>query len=283
MQSVGPDHAGVPDVDDTRVADVHPDPKSDERDQTDREPAHRDEQAQRLTRSPAPEREQQHPHEPVDQERIGERHRQPEVGLVEERQRDREAEQHHEVKLQQRRAAAAQAQERKDEQHTHRHPEPRMVELVAERARSPSSHRPGDLEPGPGLGRRAGDVVDDHLGDLVPARGEPAHLPPSRAARVLRRRRCPVMAEDRRDLRDAGGDPLRLGGGQLKSERPGVRRCDRHRRVRVRCGRLRAGTGRARHEHRGNGHECGYGKCAPSSHGRQDGTAGPVTTCDPVV
>ena len=243
QELVGPDHAGVADVDHVRVDDVQPDPEPDQEDHADRQPRDRHEHAQRPARPAAAEPEQQHPHEQVQQERVDRRRREPDLRVVEQRERDRQAEQHEQVDVQQRpgtalataagQAPAAPRQERRDEQHAQRDPHVPGVDPAPERARVAAGHAPRHLEARPDLRDARGGVVDVDLGelDLLLARREPADLPLARPLRVLVRDRVgmpPQLGANRERRR---GDLLDLGRGQPVALRRDVRLGHEHRRV----------------------------------------------------
>jgi hypothetical protein len=216
QQLVGTDHAGVADVDHVRVGDVQPDTEADQEDHSDRKPRDRDEQPQRLARTSASERQQQHPCEQVEQERIHERYREPDLSVVEQRQRDREPQQHQQIEVQQRWTPASPGNERRDEQQAHRDPDVPRVDPAPERPRVAAGHRPGHLKAGPRLRHLAGRVVDVYLDqlDLMATRGEPAHLPGAGSLRVLVRKHPAMAAKLGSDGRVRGRDPLDPGGGQ---------------------------------------------------------------------
>ena len=243
---VGPDYAGIADVDHVRVDDVQADPEPDQEDHADRQPRDRHEQPERPARPPAAEPEQQHPHEQIQHERVDRRRGEPDLRVVEQRERDRQAEQREQVDVEQRprtalATAAGQAppaprQERRDEQRAQRDPHVPGVDSAPERARIATGHRPRHLEARPDLGDARGGVVDVDLGelDLLLAGREPADLPLTRTLGVLVRDRVRVARQLRLDRQRRGGDLLDLGRGQPVALRRDVRLGHEHRRVRVR-------------------------------------------------
>ena len=196
---VGADHPGVADVDHVGAEDVQPDPQADQEHGRAQQPGGRDGDAQRPAGHPDAEGQQQHPHQQVAEERVDERDRHPDVGVVEEGQREREAEQHQQIDVQQPPAravgglapAAAAAQpgpgdERREEQQAQRQPHVQRVDAAPERARVAAGHPPRHLPAGPHLGDATHGVVDVDLDPLAlrPGAREEADLPDAGAVGV---------------------------------------------------------------------------------------------------
>ena len=153
-QAVGADDARVADVDDVRVRDVEPDAKADEEEQPDDQPRRRHEQAQRVAAPAAAQPDPQHAPEQVGHERVGERDRDVDVGVVEEGHADPEGHEDREVEVAHAQQPAR-IDERRDEEQRERDPHERRVDLAPEGARVAAGHRPRHLRPGPRLGHLA--------------------------------------------------------------------------------------------------------------------------------
>ena len=199
LELVGTDHPGIPDIDHVGSEDVQADPQADQKDGRGQQPRGRDGDTQRAARYPDPEGEQQHPHQQVAEKRVHERHRHPDIAVIEEGERDREPEQHQQVDVQQppprtvsplaTAATAAQpgpGDERGHEQGTQRQPYVQRVDAAAERAGVAAGHPPGDLPAGPHLRDPADRVVHIDLDPLVlrALAREEADLPLAVAVRV---------------------------------------------------------------------------------------------------
>ena len=232
-QPVGADDARVADVDDVGVRDVEPDAKADEEEQPDDQPRRRHEQAQRIAAAAAPQPDPQHAREQVDQQRIGERHRDVDVGVVEEGHADPEGHEHGEVEVAHPQQPAP-IDERHDEEQRERDPHERRVDLAPERAGVAAGHRPRHLRPRPRLRHATAVVADVDLRDLLrvlaardvvadlPARarlledvGERRRAgPAARASPWAWRRRCAGPA------RPSAGSPRAGGSCSAGARRP---------------------------------------------------------------
>ena len=181
----------------------------------DGQPRRRDHGAQRPARDPAAAGQQQQPDHQVDERRVDERDREPDLRVVEEGQRDREAGQDQQVQVPQRRPSPPR-DERGDEQDAERDPDVPGVDAAAERARIAAGHRPRHLEARPGLGHRAGVVVDVDLEQLALGLGvrEPADLPGRGALGVLVGDGLGVPAQLGLDSGIGGGAAQHLVGGE---------------------------------------------------------------------
>ena len=195
----------------------------------------------------AAEAEPQHAAEQIDQRRIGERDRDPDLALVEVQLRDPEREQHQQVEVDdpQRAPEVEQAEE---EHQRHRDPDVGRVQDVAELALVAAGHRPRDLVAGPRLADRAGHPVDLHLRDLA-AVGRVPHLPEA-AVGLDRGGQATVAARLLGDVGIGVGDLDRPGRADLESlrglrERSGLgwRRERRPRGLGARLGARGAGEG----------------------------------------
>ena len=207
---VGADHARVADVDHVRRANVQADPEAGEEDR--RRGEHPDRPhggaARRAVRPRDPDAAREQP----DERRIGERHRREDVAVVEEPERDREREQHEQVDVAQRERPPP-VDEPEQEERAEGEPDPGAVDLrAAERARVAARHLPRDLRAGPGLGDRAGRVVDLAGRDLAGLARPDVHRPDA-----LRERR--VGDRVRRIALQPVGD-LRVGEEELRSPAP---------------------------------------------------------------
>ena len=251
-----PDDACVADVDHVGVGHVQRHPEADQEHDRDREPRRGHEEmeafaAARVVLAPArggaagwAPHQHQHPHEEVDEGRVHGRHRAVDVRVVEERQGDREREEDEQVEVQQAKGLA-EVEERDEEQEAQRQPDVERVDVAAEGAAVAAGHRPGDLEAGPLFDHAAGEVVDDHLRDLLLAAfGEVAHLPAEAGLQVGATVRALVFRAGGLDLRQLLGDREHLVWRQPASggRRVGGRHGDR----RFRVGRRRGGPARVR-------------------------------------
>ena len=219
----GADHARVADVDHVRVGHVQRDPEAEQEDDADASQRRGDRagaaaavgRARRCAAARTAGAQREHPREQVEQRRIGERHRGPDVRVVEERERDREGEQHEQVEVQQREGPAP-VEEGNEEQQAQRYPHVERVDVLAERARVAARHRPGDLEAGPLFEHAPARVGDDHLADLLRAlRREEAHLPAQRALEIGAAVGAGVFPAHRAHLRQRFGDFEHAIGGQV--------------------------------------------------------------------
>ena len=192
---VGADRACVPDVDGPRVGDVDRQPEGDQHDRREPDPAHRHRWAQALATAPA---DPEHPHQQVDERRVGERDRDPDLAAVEVVLRDPEREQDEQVEVGDpyRTAEVEQAGEKDQRQ---RDPHVGGVEDMAELALVAARHRPGDLIAGQRLGDRPGVRVDLDLRNLVVA-VLVADLPEPVVVDLDRGRQAPVAGGLRGDL-----------------------------------------------------------------------------------
>ena len=196
---VGADHARVADVDHVRVGHVQGDATGDQHDGHHGEHGdrHRRPQARALS-SPEPEPERSA--EQVEQRRVGERDREPDVALVEEVVGEPEAgDDHQQVEMGEPERAAP-VEQPEDEDRAEGEPDVRRVHRAAEGPRIAPRHAPGDLVARPGLEDVSGVRVDHHLDDLVAA-GEEADLPEAGGLVPARRRgqvrvllRCAAIA-----------------------------------------------------------------------------------------
>ena len=212
---VGPDHAGVADVDDPRVRDVQGDAKAEEKRAADREPRRGRGGPQALPGAAEPHPD--HPRQEVEQRRVGERDADPDVALVEVDLRDPERQQDEQVQVDHP-PLAAEVEEAEEEDPGQRQPDVRRVQLVAELVRVAAGHLPGDLVAGPRLGDPPGRVVHDHLHPLGPVRVE-VHLPGAGLGGRGRLEMAPALPL-RGDLRVGAGDPDRRDSVRLWSDSP---------------------------------------------------------------
>jgi hypothetical protein len=169
---VGADHAGVADVDHPGVGDVERDPKRHQECGPDRQPGDRRGRTQSLG---AAEPDPQHAAEEIDERRIDERHRQPDVPRIERDLADPEREQHQQVEVDDS-PPSPEVEQREEEDQRQRDPDVGGVQRVAELLRVAASHLPGDLVAGPGFADLAAAIVHEDLYDLLVA-GEVADLP----------------------------------------------------------------------------------------------------------
>ena len=171
----GADSARVSDVADLALRQVEPDPQPPEQHDAGHEHRGRDEGDERLTRAARPEPGDQHAREEVREHRIDERHRRPDLALVEEEVRDTEApEQYQQVDVQHP-ERAARVEERRHEQQAQRQPDVPALERPAEVAGVPTRHHPGGLGPLPCLDHLAGARVHRHVREQLVAREVPDH------------------------------------------------------------------------------------------------------------
>jgi hypothetical protein len=172
---VGPDHAGVAHVDHVRVGDVEADPARDQEDGDDREQGDRQGRPQADAGS-SPKAEPERSAQQVEERRVGERNREPDVPAVEEVVGEPEARDHHEQVEMCEPERPAPVEQSEDEDRAERQPDVGGVDHPAEGARVAAGHVPGDLVAGPRFDDPAVVRVDDHLHDLLAA-GEEADLP----------------------------------------------------------------------------------------------------------
>ena len=217
---VGADHARVADVDDAGVGEVAGQPQRDQADHGDGHQPDRHRRAQPLPRpavaAVAAEADPEHADEQVGERRVVERHRDADLGGVEEGLADPEAEQDEQIEVDPL-TPAAEVPEAEQEDQGERDPDVGRVEDVAELAALAARHRPVDGRPRPGLGRDAGLAVDDDQVDLLVVEVV-ADLPDVDG---LGAQRCgqPIgggqLGLAGEDLRILIGDPERLLGADL--------------------------------------------------------------------
>ena len=165
----------------------------------------------------------QHPREQVDQRRVGERDRGPDVGVVEEGQRDRERQQHQQVQVEQRQWPA-EVEERRDEQQAQREPDVERVDVLSEGPPVAPGHRPGDLEAAPSFEHPPRGVGDDHLREFpAPVAREEAHLPAQGPFGVDRPVGAGVPAAGVPDLGHRAGDRQHPAGREGAAGQPVAR------------------------------------------------------------
>ena len=225
---VGADHARVADVDRARVGHVEPDPEADQEEGRDQQPGRRPDRAQPLAppaqrRSTAPGR--------AGRASGGycERHRDADLGPVEEEVGDAEAEQDQQVEVGDP-PGPPPVDQPEQEERAEGQEDVGRVELVAEGARVAARHLPGDLVAGPRLAHLAAARVDDDQRHLLVA-GEVADLPVARRPSIgavgqarRSRRRCSTTFASRSATRDRlvtlrSDSPRRRGGRRRDQER----------------------------------------------------------------
>ena len=172
---LGPDDAGVPDVDDVGGTHVEPDPEAGGEDRRREQDPHRPARpaARRATRDADPDP----PADQVHERRIDEGRAREDVPPVEEPERHREGEHREQVERAQRERAPP-VDQADEEERAEAQPDRIAVDLLAaERARVAARHLPRDLRPRPRLGHVGRQVVDVSGRDLAGGRRVDVDVP----------------------------------------------------------------------------------------------------------